>query len=190
MVKVCNKNTFNDVCDNLYSLSGIKIKTENLKNILPFFKKNLKEKNYVDTIYNICKKINLDGLEKKLFPARFEELSNIGEFETKKIYFDTNDSKIHWAVSQNGNTRTFKIRGEDYENKTKDFYNHSLKYLKNEMDKLYGYFFEETNNGWIITDKNIINGEYRKLVYKEDFSVIMNTSSFGMTYSDNDLIFY
>ena len=54
------------------------------------------------------------------------------------------------------------------------------------MDKLYGYWIEETNAGWFITDMNKNkDGSYKIIVTSENLKVVNN--SFGNIEKMEDL---
>ena len=148
-------------------------------------KKHIKSNYAINNINTILSKEEFNNLIKKFFPLKFASLNGI-EFKTAMLFYSDEDKKVHWIIKSNNSERHFKIKTNEIYSRIEEYIIPWFNKIKKEMDKLYGYWIEETNAGWFITDMNKNkDGSYKIIVTSENLKVVNN--SFGNIEKMEDL---
>ena len=155
------------------------------KNAIKVLKKHIKSNYAINNINTILSKEEFNNLVKKFFPLKFASLNGI-EFKTAMLFYSDEDKKVHWIIKSNNSERHFKIKTNEIYSRIEEYIIPWFNKIKKEMDKLYGYWIEETNAGWFITDMNKNkDGSYKIIVTSENLKVVNN--SFGNIEKMEDL---
>ena len=185
MKKVFNINEVNKLINKLSSYYTLNEYDVYNKDAVKFIKRFIKLNHAINDINKILTEKDFNDLIKKFFPLKFASLEGLN-FRTKKICYLYEDEKVHWIVYVDDKERHFKLKTNDIYSRIESYINPWFDKIKKEIDKLYGYWFEQNSEGWFITDMNKNkDGSYR--VVAEGHGNFISSKSFGSIESLEDL---
>lgn len=186
MKKVFNINKVDELIINLqpyYFLSEENVyKGQAIKILRDFIKTN----HAITNINTILSDEDFNNLIKKFFPLKYASLEGT-DFKTKSIYYSNEDLKIHWIIVINGEKRHFKLKTNEIYSRLEGYVVPWFNNFKKEMDRLYGYWLEQTDDYWFVTDMNKNKNDSYRILATNNNNLSIKNSSFGSIRNIEDL---
>lgn len=188
MKKVFNINEIDKLINELSAYYNLNEYNFYNKNALKFLKDFIKTNHAIDDINEILSEEDFNNLIKKFFPLKFASLEGT-DFKTKRVYYSDEDLKVHWVVITNNDERHFKLKTNEICSRIEEYVIPWFNKIKVRIDKLYGYWFERTDDCWFITDMNKNkDGSYRIVAMnKNSLEMDKQSNSFGIIRGIADL---